>query len=228
MSKSMSKFPKVVANYICIICGVKGDHWIMQCPTHDSDERQKDLTISTIPLLICGYTRKIKIPIPSDVTNLIEFFHSKVIINNSYYTIKHCIRPLTAFKWWHGLDDSVIAITGLKSKYKCNTGKWNTLDHNGVIFPPEYEPHGVPIKYDDKEIFLTPDQEEIATMFAKFIHLKCSQKETFRNNFMKDFKKILCDKNQKITYPHIIDLDLCDFNAIYDHVKKKKTNVHNA
>ena len=26
--------------------------------------------------------------------------------------------------------------------------KWNTLEHAGVLFPPEYEPHGVKMLYD--------------------------------------------------------------------------------
>lgn len=25
--------------------------------------------------------------------------------------------------------------------------KWKTLQHNGVVFPPKYEPHGVKVKY---------------------------------------------------------------------------------
>jgi DNA topoisomerase-1 len=30
------------------------------------------------------------------------------------------------------------------------TVKWNTLEHNGVYFPPEYVPHNVKMKYDGK------------------------------------------------------------------------------
>lgn len=36
--------------------------------------------------------------------------------------------------------------------------KWTTLEHAGVLFPPEYEPHGVKMMYDGKPVELTPEQ----------------------------------------------------------------------
>ena len=36
--------------------------------------------------------------------------------------------------------------------------KWGTLEHNGVLFPPLYTPHGIPVLYDGKEVALTPKQ----------------------------------------------------------------------
>lgn len=39
--------------------------------------------------------------------------------------------------------------------------KWTTLVHNGVIFPPPYQPHGVKILYKGKPVDLTPEQEEV-------------------------------------------------------------------
>lgn len=36
--------------------------------------------------------------------------------------------------------------------------KWATLEHHGVVFPPEYEPHGVPLMYDGEEVQLKPEQ----------------------------------------------------------------------
>ena len=35
--------------------------------------------------------------------------------------------------------------------------KWDTLEHNGVIFFPDYEPINIPIIYDGKEIQLNDD-----------------------------------------------------------------------
>ena len=46
--------------------------------------------------------------------------------------------------------------------------KWTTLEHNGVLFPPPYVPHGIPLIYDGKEVILGPDAEETATLYAKF------------------------------------------------------------
>lgn len=39
--------------------------------------------------------------------------------------------------------------------------KWRTLEHNGVMFPPEYEPHRVKILYKRRPVHLNPDQEEV-------------------------------------------------------------------
>lgn len=39
--------------------------------------------------------------------------------------------------------------------------KWTTLVHNGVIFPPPYQTHGVKMLYKGKPIDLTPEQEEV-------------------------------------------------------------------
>ena len=47
--------------------------------------------------------------------------------------------------------------------------KWRFLEHNGVIFPPKYEPHGVKMKYDGKTVDLNPEQEAVATMYAAMI-----------------------------------------------------------
>lgn len=40
--------------------------------------------------------------------------------------------------------------------------KWTTLEHNGVIFPPPYKPHGVKMLYNGKPVNLTPEQEEVS------------------------------------------------------------------
>lgn len=39
--------------------------------------------------------------------------------------------------------------------------KWTTLEHNGVIFPPPYKPHGVKMLYNGKPVDLSPEQEEV-------------------------------------------------------------------
>lgn len=39
--------------------------------------------------------------------------------------------------------------------------KWTSLMHNGAIFPPPYEPHGVKILYNGEPVNLTHEQEEV-------------------------------------------------------------------
>ncbi|KAG0590927.1 hypothetical protein KC19_1G136400 [Ceratodon purpureus] len=95
--------------------------------------------------------------------------------------------------------------------------KWQTLEHNGVIFPPPYEPHGVKMLYDGKPVDLTPEQEEIATMFAVMKDSEYATKPRFVKNFWDDWKPYL-GKN------HVIKkFDLCDFTPIYEwHAREKE------
>ncbi|KAH7860063.1 hypothetical protein Vadar_008715 [Vaccinium darrowii] len=94
--------------------------------------------------------------------------------------------------------------------------KWTTLVHNGVIFPPPYKPHGVKMLYKGQPVNLTPEQEEVATMFAVMLDTEYMTKPKFKENFMNDWRKIL-GKN------HIIQrLEDCDFTPIYDWHQKEK------
>lgn len=38
--------------------------------------------------------------------------------------------------------------------------QWESMEHAGVSFPDPYVPHGIKMKYDGKEVVLTPAQEE--------------------------------------------------------------------
>uniref|UniRef100_A0A453RXQ2 DNA topoisomerase I n=1 Tax=Aegilops tauschii subsp. strangulata TaxID=200361 RepID=A0A453RXQ2_AEGTS len=95
--------------------------------------------------------------------------------------------------------------------------KWSTLEHNGVIFPPPYNPHGVKMLYNGQPVELTPEEEEVATMFAVMKDTEYAAKKTFIDNFFGDWKKIL-GKN------HIIKkFELCDFTPIYEwHLREKE------
>ncbi|KAL3850228.1 hypothetical protein ACJIZ3_012110 [Penstemon smallii] len=94
--------------------------------------------------------------------------------------------------------------------------KWTTLVHNGVIFPPPYKPHGVKMLYKGKPVDLTPEQEEVATMYAVMLETEYMSKPQFKENFMTDWRKIL-GKNHTIQ-----SLDLCDFTPIYEWHQKEK------
>ncbi|KAI5010511.1 hypothetical protein ZWY2020_012648 [Hordeum vulgare] len=100
--------------------------------------------------------------------------------------------------------------------------KWSTLEHNGVIFPPPYEPHGVKMLYNGKPVDLTPEQEEVATMFSVMKDTEYASKETFINNFFTDWSNILGKTHT------IKKFELCDFTPIYEwHLreKEKKTQM---
>ncbi|KAK8589142.1 hypothetical protein V6N13_088011 [Hibiscus sabdariffa] len=95
--------------------------------------------------------------------------------------------------------------------------KWSTLVHNGVIFPPPYKPHGIKMLYEGRPVDLTPEQQEVATMFAVMKDTDYMSKQQFKKNFWEDWSKLL-GKN------HIIkDLDKCDFTPIYEwHLQEKE------
>ncbi|XP_044473593.1 DNA topoisomerase 1 beta-like [Mangifera indica] len=94
--------------------------------------------------------------------------------------------------------------------------KWTTLVHNGVIFPPPYTPHRVKMLYKGKPVDLTPEQEEVATMYAVMLETDYMQKPKFKENFWTDWRKLL-GKN------HVIqNLADCDFKPIYDWHQEQK------
>jgi DNA topoisomerase-1 len=88
--------------------------------------------------------------------------------------------------------------------------RWQTLEHAGVLFPPEYQPHGVKMLYDGVPVDLTPEQEEVATFFAVMKETDYMNKPTFLRNFWEGFQEVLGPN-------HVIkSLEKCDFTPIYE------------
>ena len=94
--------------------------------------------------------------------------------------------------------------------------KWTTLEHNGVMFYPEYEKVNIPIIYDGKEIILNNDAEEAAFFYAKFLDTEYIQNSRFNKNFWKDFRTLL-DPNLNIT-----EFDKIDFSLLKKYLEKEK------
>lgn len=69
--------------------------------------------------------------------------------------------------------------------------QWTVLRHNGPMFPPPYEPHGIPLILNGVKIKLTPDVEEYATIFSRYIDSPYMDNSIFVKNFSTDFKNIL-------------------------------------
>lgn len=113
---------------------------------------------------------------------------------------------IKAYRWWNAeeLPEGI---------------QWRTLEHNGVLFPPPYEPHHVPLVYDGKELQLTPAQEEIASFYAAIPHdgPQLGNPKTakiFNKNFFADFKKVLGKGHE------IKAFEKCDFSKIKAHLDK--------
>ncbi|GBB97857.1 hypothetical protein RclHR1_03090015 [Rhizophagus clarus] len=99
------------------------------------------------------------------------------------------------------------------------TVKWNTLEHNGVYFPPEYVPHNVKMKYNGKDVHLEPEAEEVATFYAAALNTEHVENPTFNENFFRDFKMVLAKSNKN---PPIEDFTKCDFTPILEHLEREK------
>ncbi|KAG0742352.1 hypothetical protein G6F58_005853 [Rhizopus delemar] len=115
------------------------------------------------------------------------------------------------YKWWEEQDQSGIA--------EDDSIKWTTLEHNGVLFPPEYEPHNVKMKYDGKPITLSPEAEEVASFFAALLETEHAQNPVFQKNFFNDWLQILKkDPNN----PDIKEFSKCDFRPIFEKFQQEK------
>lgn len=118
------------------------------------------------------------------------------------------------YEWWNAPkpeDDSI---------------KWQTLEHNGVLFAPEYEPlpKNVKLIYDGKPVTLNKEAEEVATFWVAMMTPASSHhldNPVFRSNFFNDFSEIVKKHggatDREGNKVQIKSLDKCDFTKIYDH-----------
>ncbi len=96
--------------------------------------------------------------------------------------------------------------------------KWNTLEHNGVYFPPLYKPHNKPLKYNNDYIELSPKAEEAAMLYAKYVGSEYVESKTFNRNFWGDWKKIL-GKDSPIK--SLEECDFTEYKQILEDIKAK-------
>ncbi|KAK4051388.1 DNA topoisomerase 1 [Microbotryomycetes sp. JL201] len=111
------------------------------------------------------------------------------------------------YKWWEHDQN--------------NETKWKTLEHNGVLFPPEYEPHGVKMKYDGKPVTLPPEAEEVASFYAALLETDYVKNPTFVDNFFSSFKKVL-EVHPPLDGTRIKDYGKCDFTPIFAYLETEK------
>ena len=94
--------------------------------------------------------------------------------------------------------------------------KWKTLQHNGILFPPAYEAHGIKVKIKGESIEIDLNQEEMIYQWAKKKDTTYAQDKVFQKNFTEDFAKTLPSKFKNISYQDI------DFSHAYKIVDKEK------
>ncbi|XHF98215.1 hypothetical protein AWENTII_001780 [Aspergillus wentii] len=109
------------------------------------------------------------------------------------------------------------------------TIKWTTLEHNGVVFPPPYEPlpKDVKMKYDGVPVNLQPEVEEVAGFFGSMLNsTQHVENSRFQQNFFMDFKDILKKKggakDPKGNKIDIKEFSKCDFSPIFAYYDAKR------
>ena len=104
------------------------------------------------------------------------------------------------------------------------TKKWTTLEHAGVVFPPEYQPlpKNVQMLYDGNPVRMAPEAEEIAGFFGAMLNSTHNvENPTFQKNFFDDFTKMLketggaTDRNGNKV--NIKEFSKCDFQPIFNY-----------
>ena len=59
--------------------------------------------------------------------------------------------------------------------------KWDTLEHNGPMFPPEYKPHNLPIIYNGEKIKVEKSQPKLkAKIKSNFIFKTKAKRKTMK------------------------------------------------
>jgi len=98
--------------------------------------------------------------------------------------------------------------------------KWQTLEHKGVAFPPEYQPRGIVIAIKGEKLALNRDQEELIYAWAKKKETHYVQDSIFQANFLSDLKKLLPEKYKSTT--NINDIDFSAAYRLADEEKQMK------
>ncbi|KAF1817598.1 topoisomerase I [Eremomyces bilateralis CBS 781.70] len=126
------------------------------------------------------------------------------------------------FKWW----EQPVQGDGTK--------KWTTLEHNGVVFPPPYQPlpKSARLIYAGTPVTLPPEAEEIAGFYGAMLHSTVNvENPTFNKNFFEDFQAKLDDvghgvdaKGNKIKIKRFEDCDFTKIHEYYVNEREKKKN----
>jgi DNA topoisomerase-1 len=94
--------------------------------------------------------------------------------------------------------------------------KWKTLQHNGILFPPDFESKGIRIRIKGQETSLDLLQEEMIYQWAKKKDTPYTQDKVFQKNFVSDFAKTFNGKYKNL------ELSDIDFSNPFKLVDKEK------
>ena len=107
--------------------------------------------------------------------------------------------------------------------------KWKTLQHNGILFPPNFETKEIKIKVKGENVNLSILQEEMVYQWAKKKDApkpgtteKYVEDPVFQKNFLKDFTKTLNGKFKNLGYS---DIDFSDAYRLVDKEKEARESL---
>ena len=107
--------------------------------------------------------------------------------------------------------------------------KWKTLQHNGILFPPDFESKGIKIKIKGQNITLNLLQEEMVYQWAKKkdapkpgVTEKYVEDQVFQKNFVSDFAQTFDGKFSDLQYN---DIDFADAYKLVDKEKEEKESM---
>lgn len=129
--------------------------------------------------------------------------------------IKESTEDAEDYKWWE--DD----------KFGEGSERWQTLEHNGVIFPPPYEPLPSYVKmyYNSKPVTLSHEAEEVAGFFGAMLETDHAKNPVFQKNFFEDFLQVIKESNGSDV--EIKKFELCDFTKMHAFFEKQREDKKN-
>jgi len=104
--------------------------------------------------------------------------------------------------------------------------KWKTLQHNGILFPPDFESKEIKIKIKGENVVLDLVQEEMVYQWAKKkdapkpgMTEKYVEDPIFQKNFVSDFAQTFKGKFSNLEYS---DIDFSEAYKLADKEKEEK------
>ena len=97
--------------------------------------------------------------------------------------------------------------------------KWKKLEHNGILFPPDFKTKKIKIKIKGESVDLDIEQEEMIYQWAKKKDTPYAQDKVFQKNFVADFIKTFGNKYKKL---ELVDIDFKNAFTLIDKEKDAK------
>jgi DNA topoisomerase-1 len=120
------------------------------------------------------------------------------------------------YKWWENQAETD------------GTQKWTALEHNGVMFPPPYDPlpKNIKMKYNGVLITLPIEAEEVAGFFGAMIDSSHARNPKFVENFFGDFQEVLKEhggaRNPEGKKIAVNVFEKCDFTPMFEYFEERR------